>query len=259
MPNIRQILALKENYDSLKRSDNRLKDFLNKGLLDNVAIEKAFSFDVRNKLNEHFDLAQRMPSLVEYFESKPEEEIVLLFIDIANFSIITEKKDNEFITNYLDSFYRRTIPIIYEFGGQVEKLMGDGIVCVFGKPFIDVEWPDEFNRAELCAQKIINRFYNTDKEVKIALHSGFITYYKTPGTNYEEYTMIGRPITELFRLESVSRKNAINFYTGGIYYSMNPTTHLSLSQLKSEEIILRNFDTSLPGVKFSNVSYIKFR
>lgn len=257
MPNLRQIISLKEQYGSLSSSDKQVKDFLNKGLFENVAIQKSFSFN-EEFLYENFDVTKATPKLIEYFNSKSREDVVLLFVDIANFSKITESKSGQFITSYLDDYYVEAFPIIYHYGGQIEKIMGDGIICVFGKPFINVNWPEEFNRAELCAKSLIYKFKDTNMEVKVALHNGEITYYKTPGTEYEEYTMIGKPITELFRLESVSRTNSINFYAGTVYDDMRPATRLGLSKINTTEVDSRYFQVELPGVSFDKVRYLKF-
>ncbi len=257
MPNIRQLIYLKEKYSFLNRNDGKIKDFLNKELLENVAIQKSFSFSEK-KILEHFNVSNAAPTMIEYFESKPTEDIVLLFIDIANFSNRIMNKPNETITKYLDNYYKVAFPIIYKHGGQIEKLMGDGIICLFGKPFIDVTWPEEFNMAEICAKELIQIFEGTNKAVKVALNSGEITYYKTPGSDYEEYTMIGKPITELFRLESISKVNAINFFHGSIYDTIRPTTSLGLSKIKSTEVKSYSFDVDLQGVDYSKVRYLKF-
>jgi hypothetical protein len=136
--------------------------------------------------------------------------------------------------------------------------MGDGIICVFGKPFINGIWPEEFNQAELCAKAIIKNFTRTNKAVKIALHSGEITYYKTPGTDYEEYTMIGKPITELYRLESISRTDAINFYMKSTYDTIFTLSDLHLSKIKPSEVRSSSFEVKLQGVMFTRVKYLKF-
>lgn len=256
MPNIRQLVSLKEKYANLDLEEKKTKVFLEKGLAKR-AIQKSFSFDQRKIILDHFVLPDA-PTLIDYFESRPTEDVVLLFIDIARFSTITGSKTNGFITSYLDSFYEAIFPIIYQYGGQIEKLMGDGIICVFGAPFINVFWPQEFNRAELCAKDVIKKFKGTDKEVKVALHSGNITYYKTPGSDYEEYTMIGKPITELYRLESVAMTNSINFYVKSIYDGMNPQTEIGLSKIKPNEIKSYVSDVSLQGVGYSEIMSLKF-
>jgi hypothetical protein len=256
MPNLQQIFELKKRYAQLKKSEKQTRDYLLKENLENVAITKAFSFSERS-IQENFDLPTNKPAIITYFENAESEDVVLLFIDIEGFSKITEKKSNRFITDYLSSYYDQVFPVIYNHGGQIEKLMGDGIICIFGKPFLDVEWSIEFNRAEECAKELINLFKGTDKEIKTALHSGPIMYFKTPDTYYKEYTMIGKPLTELYRLESVARKNSINFYHKSIYDGMNPNTGLGISSFNKDQFKLYGFDVDLKGVNYSRVRYLK--
>jgi|SRR6185503_2665595 len=256
MPNLQQIFELKNRYSQLQKTEKQTRDFLLKKSINGVALTKAFSFSQR-LLNEHFDLPADKPSILSYFENVEEEDVVLLFIDIANFSKITENETNNFITDYLTKYYDKVFPIIYKYGGQIEKLMGDGIICVFGKPFLNVAWVKEFNRAEECAREIIELLKATDKAVKIALHSGAINYFKTPNTYYEEYTMIGKPITELFRLESVAKKNAINFYKESVYDGMNPKKGLGMSAFSKEQFKLHGFDVELQGVDYKRVRYLE--
>ena len=44
------------------------------------------------------------------------------------------------------------------------------------------------------------------------MHCGTINYFKNKTGLYHEFTMIGKPLTELFRLESVSIDERINYY-----------------------------------------------
>jgi class 3 adenylate cyclase len=257
MPNLLQLVSLKEEYGILNQQEFSARNFIENHLVSDATIRKGFNVS-KIKVLEHFDIAKVSSDIVDYFESNPTEDVVLLFIDIANFSTITDLKDSKSIGNYLDSFYRKALPIIYKYGGQVEKIMGDGIVCVFGVPFINVDWPQEFHRAELCSRALVQKFKDTNQEVKIALHSGEITYYKTPGSEYTEYTMIGKPLTELFRLESVSMKNAVNFYANSVYDSVKPNRLLGLSAIKRDEVEIRGFDVELPGVDYDRVRYMKF-
>lgn len=141
-----------------------------------------------------------------------------LFIDITNFSTKTSKSSPEEITILLDNYYSHLFPIIYKHGGEIEKIMGDGIICIFGKPFLNVkDNVEKYNRAQSCARDIIVKFKDTNYSVKIALHNGEVMYYKTPTSLYEEYTMIGKVLTELYRLESISENNSINFFAGSYY------------------------------------------
>jgi hypothetical protein len=42
-------------------------------------------------------------------------------------------------------------------------------------------------------------------------------FYQNASSDYYEYTMIGNALTELYRLESVSHTNCINYFTNTFY------------------------------------------
>lgn len=262
MPNLNQIYSLKQQFYRLSEEEEEVRDFIEKTEAKDV-IEKAF---YSGRLNESVserrmfsfineNLNPETPGLIEYFEEGREEDVALLFIDITSFSKTIAGWSNRRIKAYLDDYYRRIIPIIYDNGGEIEKLMGDGIICVFGKPFLDLEWPEYTYNAEDCAEAVIKEFHSTTKNVKVAIHEGRINYYKVPGEHYGEYTIIGQPITELYRLESVSRPNAINFY-GGSEYDSNGWL---FSRFDTTTVYGGEFNISkLQGVDFSAVKYMKF-
>ena len=69
---------------------------------------------------------------------------------------------------------------------------------------------DCIKEADKCAKKIIRETYNNKFESKIAFHFGRINYFKNKSAFYNELTIVGKPLTELFRLESVSKNLRIN-------------------------------------------------
>lgn len=209
MPNLLQIKALREKYASnsvITKSDIRLlSENFNKSKIE---IKSLF---ISNNGDQ---------DLVEYFENQKTAEVVLLFIDITNFSSGCSAYSNQQLSKYLDEYYETVIKTVYHHGGEIEKIIGDGIICVFGEPFLNGNLSTLFKIADLCAKDIIMEMKDTDKEVKIAMHHGKVMYYKNKSENYPEYTMIGKPLTELFRLESISENNSINFFNVSPYSKM---------------------------------------
>jgi hypothetical protein len=209
MPNLSQISSLREKYHSnnqiSKQEIRLLTESFNKSPLE---IKNLFA---NARKNDH---------LLKYFESQQSAHIILLFIDITDFSSKCRSLTNSLLSSYLDKYYDRVIPAIYRHGGEIEKIIGDGIICLFGEPFLNDTKPKLFEKADACAKDIVVDLKGTEMEVKIALHDGIIMYYKNKTDNYPEYTMIGRPLTELFRLESVSENNSINYYHVSDYDSM---------------------------------------
>ena len=262
MPNLNQTYALKQKYSTLNYKDWQVKEYLEKSI-SKETLKKAFNIDnletpsrdVRlfSFLNESLEV--KKPELIKYFDEAKEEDVALLFIDITSFSRTISGFNNSQIKVFLDEYYENIIPIIYKHGGEIEKLMGDGIICVFGKPFLKLDSPEYVYHAESCAKEIIQNFHNTPKNVKVAIHKGLVNYYKVPGEYYGEYTIIGQPITDLYRLESISKPNAVNFYKGSPYDRLGWVFSQYDSTMHKGE-----FDTGyLQGVLYNKAAQIKFK
>lgn len=226
MPNLRQIISLREKYASKEKINDSFNVDEAKKHFELEELQKAYSLEDYKPLFESINTRRyfsvtakkQIPDIITYFEKQKKEWVTLLYIDITDFSSKTNNLSSEDITQRLDKYYQTLIPIIYEYEGEVEKIMGDGIICIFGAPFLSsTDYKTKYIKAESCARKIINTFRATENDVKIALHSGQIIYYKTPTDDYEEYTMIGKPLTELYRLESISVPNSINYFQNSGY------------------------------------------
>ena len=267
MPNLRQIYTLKNHFFELNISDSTVKDYLEKIEAADV-IRKAFnsgrlaerSGEVKMLSYLTENLNPKQPELIKYFEKELEEDVALLFIDINSFSKVISGWSNAKIKNYLDLYYQEIIPLIYQHGGEIEKLMGDGIICVFGPPFLDKQHPQYVYNAEACAEAVIKKFYSTSRSVKVAIHNGPITYYKVPSEHYGEYTIIGQPITDLYRLESVSKPNTINFFTDSLYDKL-AWTNSRFDTMDTSKVVVNctAFNINpLQGVDFNQIKCITF-
>ena len=261
MPNLNQIYDLKNKYFELSNTDRKVKEYIEKSEARDVLIKAFESGRINENLSETrmFSFLKESlnvkPGIIEYFDNSQEEDVALLFIDITSFSKTIQGYNNAEIKTYLDNYYDRIIPIIYEHGGEIEKLMGDGIIVVFGKPFLDLPNPQYVYKAENCAEAVIREFYGSDKNVKVAIHKGKINYYKVPGEHYGEYTIIGQPITDLYRLESISKPNAINFYSSSSYDKLGWT----YSIFSQDKVYCRDLNINpLQGVNYTQIRYIKF-
>lgn len=248
MPNLQQIISLRKKYGEENNvSSNELQ------LLNESFNEK--SIEIRSKFSGN----SRIRNLINYFESQQTADVVLLFIDITNFSNICKDFNNSELSIYLDIYYDKVISTIYRHGGEVEKIIGDGIICVFGQPFLNDMKINLFDKADSCAKDIIIDLKGTNSEVKIALTDGKIMYYKNKTENYPEYTMIGKALTELFRLESISANNSINYFYMSMYEALESSE--SGLYLHSQNFTHSKWEKS-GNIKISNLkgvdwSYIK--
>src|SRR5690606_30664634 len=160
-----------------------------------------------------------------------------------------------------DDYYNKIIPIIYEYGGEIDKIIGDGIICVSGQPFLTKSLQDCIKEADKCAKKIIEETHNTNKfESKIAFHFGTINYFKNKTGFYNELTIVGKPLTELFRLESISENERINYFVEYRYVAnwnekINEGAFIS-TLWNLEEI--KEIPEKLKGVKYKYIQTNKY-
>lgn len=207
MANLRLIKSLNERYE--KKSKFRDIDFdqINESFsgFDGGQYRKTFSESIGNL----------GPQFKKFFTDQESTNIYLLFIDICSFSTRFRHLSNVELSKLLDDYYDLVIPIIYKYKGEVDKIIGDGIIAVFGEPFVqNGNLPSLVNQ---CAKELITETKNTVMYSKVAVHSGDIMYYHNTSMFYEEFTIIGHPVTELHRLESVSTDRKINYFEGSDY------------------------------------------
>ena len=63
--------------------------------------------------------------------------VTILFVDIRNFTQISESLSPQDVTTILNEYFSTIEPIIAKYSGIVNKYMGDGVLAVFGEPIKD--------------------------------------------------------------------------------------------------------------------------
>jgi hypothetical protein len=244
MPSIPQIVALKEKYGSKNNINVRQLNLLREN----------FNYSI-DSIKNSFSYAGQDNSILRFFESQATATLIMLYIDITNFSNKCAALTNSQLATFLDAYYDAVVPIIYAHGGEVEKIMGDGIIAIFGQPFLTDTIDVLFSKADKCAKDLILVLKGINKEVKIALHDGNVMYYKNKTLNYPEYTVIGKPLTELYRLESVATNNSISFYYAHAYENKEYSNSGTYCVNKYSRVICGSFTKSnLRQVKLEGVT-----
>lgn len=204
MPNLSHIQALHKRYkpeSRIAQLGDLTSSLLNESINPN-RLEKAF-LTISSRLGIDYET---------YFEFGIGADVALLYIDICSFSSRYAELSAEDLSDFLDEYYELIIPIIYEYGGEIDRIMGDGIVAIFGPPFLDRNQNGCIYKAFCCALHTIGLTNDTQFFSKVAIHAGEIRYYRNKSSYYPEYTIIGKPITELYRLESVADDRTITYY-----------------------------------------------
>jgi len=78
--------------------------------------------------------------------------VTVLFADIVGFTTLSETMDPERVKRLVDSWFERLVTDITAFGGRVDKIVGDGILALFGAPVAHEDDAERAVRAGLRMQ-----------------------------------------------------------------------------------------------------------
>lgn len=146
-----------------------------------------------------------------------EAELTILFLDIRNFTAISEKLSSREVFEMLNAWLPHACAPILAQGGNVDKFIGDAIMAVFGAP---VHQPDHARRALVVARDIIqaaeafapwmaNRFQDRGLPpfaIGIGIHSGKAVVGNLGTERRVEFTAIGDAVNLASRLESATKE-----------------------------------------------------
>src|SRR5207302_4321776 len=96
------------------------------------------------------DGARFCPSCGHVLQAPTDERrvVTVLFADIVGFTSLSEARDPEHVKNVVDRCMQRLAADVTAFGGRVDKIIGDGMVALFGAP---VAHEDDAERAVRAA------------------------------------------------------------------------------------------------------------
>ena len=134
--------------------------------------------------------------------AQPEERriVTVLFGDLVGFTSVAERLDPEQVKRLIDSCFEGLVAVVAEFGGRVDKLMGDAILALFGAPVTHEDDPERAVRAALRMQEVI-REQGGDLQMRIGINTGEVLVGTLAGT---DYTAMGDVVNTAARLQSAA-------------------------------------------------------
>lgn len=161
---------------------------------------------LRKSLNENFSY--------EGFQNKIDNKkcfASVVYIDIYNFSNKIKDYSVEEVRDYLSEYYSVVLKYIKRYNGQIDKIMGDGIIVVFSTVFGEISSDKKASKnCILCCKGCIEELYGSDYEVKAAIGEGTLFFCKIGVEGiYDECSCIGHPLTIAYRLENIADRNQI--------------------------------------------------
>ncbi|MDJ0516979.1 MAG: adenylate/guanylate cyclase domain-containing protein [Trichodesmium sp. MO_231.B1] len=144
------------------------------------------------------------------------QTITVLASDLRGFTALSEKLSSEDVVEIINIYLQDILKIITDYGGNIDKLLGDGIMVLFGAPIVR---EDDAERAVACALAMQLEMESINKKIQvlglpalemgIGINTGDAVVGNIGSEEHTEYTAIGWEVNLAFRVETYAIGNQI--------------------------------------------------
>ncbi|MGY8667079.1 adenylate/guanylate cyclase domain-containing protein [Bradyrhizobium sp. UFLA05-109] len=158
-------------------------------------------------------------------------QVTVLFADLSGFTRLSSALDPEETHRLLNSYFELIDDIVVNYGGTIDKHIGDCVMAVFGAPTAHTDDPERAVRAALDIHPAIQSL--SDKagrilKVHLGLASGQVVASKTGSRERQEYTVTGDSVNLASRLTAMAGPGE-TFVSSAVYHSL-------LDRFEGEEV-----------------------
>jgi len=140
-------------------------------------------------------------------------DATILFADIRGFTAYAESREPERIVEMLNTYFDIATRAILDYGGYVDKFIGDGVLGVFGVP---VYRNDHVERTVRAALDLMDQLHRRNSQgnpllssVGVGIHTGPVVSGNIGSPAKMEYTVIGDTVNLASRLSSLARPGEV--------------------------------------------------
>ena len=147
------------------------------------------------------------------------KDLTVFFSDIKSFTTITEKLEPEVLTKLITNYLTAMTDIAIEYGGTVDKYIGDAIMIFFGDPNSNGKKDDAIACVSMALKmkKALTSLRKSWKltglseslNVRMGIHTDVCTVGNFGSLDRLDYTVLGNGVNLASRLESLANSNEI--------------------------------------------------
>jgi len=138
--------------------------------------------------------------------------VTVMFADIAGFTALAETMDPEHVRDLMNACFEQLVPVITQYGGMVDKFIGDEVMALFGAPIAHENDPERALRAALMMQEAIATF-NAARGLNLDTHFGINTGLVIAGgvgtSTRQDYSVMGDAVNMAAHLAHISQRGEI--------------------------------------------------
>lgn len=144
------------------------------------------------------------------------KKATIFFADLCGFTAMSEELDEETVVEILNAYFSVMTPIIFKHNGTLDKLMGDGMLALFGAP---ISHEDDALQAVQAAVEMIMALAEFNRNnsgrgwpllsVSIGINTGDVVAGYIGSEEHLNYTAIGDAVNVAQRIQTLAGGNEI--------------------------------------------------
>ena len=208
----------------------KLETLLRKNLTSEMERQKELAEEAKNKIESiSIQLSKYLsPQLYKSIFSGEQDadltskrkKLTIFFSDLVGFTGISDTLESEEITEMLNYYLTEMSQIVLEFGGTIDKYVGDAIIVFFGDPESDGVKEDALKcvKMAIAMQKRMNKLEHEwapkfglrePLKMRVGINTGYCTVGNFGSEDRLDYTVIGGQVNLASRLESITQPDSI--------------------------------------------------
>ncbi|MFT7529415.1 MAG: class 3 adenylate cyclase/tetratricopeptide (TPR) repeat protein [Gammaproteobacteria bacterium] len=179
-------------------------------------------------------------------------QVTVLFADLSGFTALSNQIDAEELHQLLNRYFDRVDQLIHDFGGSVDKHIGDCVMALFGAP---IAHSDDSLRAVRAANAIHQEMQHLSEELDrslsahIGIASGEVVASHTGSAQHRQYTVTGDTVNLASRLQDLATASE-TMLSGEVYRAVE---HLAICESKGE-VAVKGFSDNIAVWKLGALS-----
>jgi class 3 adenylate cyclase len=132
-------------------------------------------------------------------------DVTVMFVDLVSFTTYSEHAEPEIVVNTLNTFFDIVVGTVERHGGHANKLLGDGVLAVFGAPEPLALHADAALAAAMEIAGAIHASGPDQLLCGIGINSGRVVMGSMGGGQKLDFTLIGDAVNVAARTEAMTR------------------------------------------------------
>ena len=132
--------------------------------------------------------------------------VTVLFVDIRGFTGFADRSTAREAVDFLNEFFDVVVPVVRDHGGHVNKLLGDGLLAVFGAPVHAGDHADRALAASTDLLAAVDRHFGARCRIGVGVNSGLVLVGTIGAGDVVELGVVGDPVNVAARVQDATRE-----------------------------------------------------